>query len=63
MLDRFTGEAIIRFRDNTHQIRRVIILSPYIQTSDSLRDIDYDHSLVIDLQTMEFDFKNQGFFG
>ena len=59
MLDRFIGEARITFRDNKKEMRRVVILSPYIQSSNSLRDIDYDNSLVVDLQTMEFDFKVQ----
>jgi len=59
MLDRFIGEAVITFSDKSRQARRVLILSPYVQTSENLRDIDYDHSLVIDLQTMEFDFKSQ----
>jgi hypothetical protein len=59
MLDRFIGEAVITFSDKSRQARRVLILSPYVQTSENLRDIDYDHSLVVDLQTMEFDFKSQ----
>ena len=59
MLDRFIGEAVITFSDKSRQTRRVLILSPYVQTSENLRDIDYDHSLVADLQTMEFDFKSQ----
>lgn len=59
MLDRFIGEANITFRDNSKEFRRVIVLSPYIKSSDSLRDIDYENALVVDLQTMEFDFKVQ----
>jgi len=59
MQDRFIGEAVITFSDQSKQVRRVLILSPYVQTSENLRDIDYDHSLVVDLQTMEFDFKSQ----
>jgi hypothetical protein len=59
MLDRFIGEAVITFSDKSRQARRVLILSPYVQTSENLRDIDYEHSLVVDLQTMEFDFKSQ----
>ena len=59
MLNRFIGEANITFNDGSREVRRVIILSPYIQSSNSLENIDYDNSLVVDLQTMEFDFKVQ----
>lgn len=59
MSDRFIGEANITFSDGSSERRRVVVLSPYVQTSEDIKDIDYNHSLVVDIQTMEFDFKVQ----
>lgn len=55
---RYYGQARIQTPDGV-QARNVLILSPYIQTSESTSSIDYDHSLVADLQSMEFDYKSQ----
>ena len=59
MSNRFQGEAYIQFADGEKELRQIIVLSPYIQTSESLRDIDYSHALVVDAQSMEFDYKTQ----
>lgn len=59
MSTRFEGEAYIDFSDGKKELRQTIVLAPYVQTSESLRDIDYSHALVVDAQSMEFDFKTQ----
>lgn len=59
MSNRFEGEAYIDFADGKKELRQTIVLSPYVQTSESLRDIDYTYALLVDAQSMEFDFKSQ----
>lgn len=54
---RFNGEhTSVNTRGLTER-RQVLILSPYVQTSES--SIDFDRCLVVDMQSLEHDYKVQ----